>query len=117
MSTKTHIYEYKDGGNFENIQSNIKGFSKIEDFIKAFTDKEGFDFVKNIKLFLYQGTENKNGCDVENNIYVIQQKSNDYDNLESERYFFGAEESNNKNWDLRIYRVERIVTESFSELK
>lgn len=117
MSTKTHIYEYKDEGNFKNIQENIKGFSKIEDFIRTFKEKEGFDFVKNIKLFLYQETENKNGCDVENNIYVIQPNSNDWENLESERYFFGAEESDNKDWNLRVYRVERTVTENFSKLK
>lgn len=117
MSTKTHIYEYKDGENFKNIQENIKGFSKIEDFIRAFKEKDGFDFCKNIKLFLYQETENKNGYDVENNIYVIQPNNNDWDNPESERYFFGAEESDDRDWNLRVYRVERTVTENFSELK
>lgn len=117
MSVNTYIYEYKNEENFKNIQENIKGFSRVEDFIRTFKDKEGFDFVKNIKLFLYQETENKNGCDIKNNIYVIQPNNNDLDNSESERYFFGAEESDDKDWNLRVYRVERIVTEKFSELK
>lgn len=101
---------------FNKIKKKARDFATIDNFVVEYYNKEGYEFVRDIKFVEpLKGGEEHRWYVVGNSIYSI--------NINGEDYYFGATEVttlksesmdiDDTYWETKVFKVKKVIKEVF----